>query len=189
MHNKHWKGRSGGPSDRSWAWIAAACLTLMACGEDKGEAGSAPAEAAPTSNAEPTAAPQAPPAVEKKTLCALVPLAEVAKTLGIEGLGGPTAETQSSVTSCRFEADGNIAAVIVRLQDGYSAETFAELRAGAGEGAAPVEGVGESAFSLAFGPDVKSVAALHHGYSIQVTATAPLERISALVSLVASRLP
>jgi len=83
--------------------------------------------------------------------CAKAPASAVNAALGTS-VGAPTTQTNGSVTVCTYHSTSPIQTVIIRVDTGSSAATFAaeqSLAAKQGEAVTSVPGVGDAAYSLA----------------------------------------
>jgi len=87
---------------------------------------------------------------DKAFSCALVPASDVNAALGTS-VGAPQTESVGTVTTCTYSSTNPIQTVIIRVDTGSSAATFAAEKAQSvaqGQSPSTVPGVGDDAYSL-----------------------------------------
>jgi hypothetical protein len=123
--------------------LAAGCaLTLAACSSSSSSSTTTSGQGGSTTTAA--------PASTASFTCAKAPASAVNAALGTS-VGAPTTQTNGSVTVCTYNSTSPIQSVIIRVDTGSSAATFAAEQsqsAAHGETTTPMSGVGDAAYSL-----------------------------------------
>jgi len=125
-------------------------LALLAIGTPLALAACSSSSSAPTTTAGAGGTPTtATAATTASFTCAKAPASAVNAALGTS-VGAPTAQTVGTVTVCTYSSTSPIQTVIIRVDTGSSASTFAAEKTQStahGETITPVSGVGDAAYS------------------------------------------